>query len=51
MESLGWEREVRRVSRQLTSIITRLETPALHLKQYSTVQYLIVSRTLCCLLD
>jgi hypothetical protein len=33
MESLGWEREVSRVSRQLTSIITKLETPARHLKQ------------------
>ncbi len=31
MESLGWEREVRRESRQLTSIITMLDTPALHL--------------------
>jgi hypothetical protein len=31
MESLGWEREVRRESRQLTSITTMLETPALHL--------------------
>jgi hypothetical protein len=31
MESLGWEREVRRESRQLTRITTMLDTPALHL--------------------
>jgi hypothetical protein len=31
MESLGWEREVRRESRQLTSNTSMLDTPARHL--------------------
>jgi hypothetical protein len=38
MESLGWEREVRRERRQLTSITSILDTPARHL--YHTYSYI-----------